>query len=54
MFQGGDDGELGDLIDRELRGKDTVKNGSSKLNTTVGSLAPGRSCTARAWTSCPS
>ena len=32
MFQGGDDRELRDLIARELRGEDTVENGSSKLN----------------------
>jgi lipopolysaccharide/colanic/teichoic acid biosynthesis glycosyltransferase len=32
MFRGGDDRELRELIARELRGEDTVENGSSKLN----------------------
>jgi lipopolysaccharide/colanic/teichoic acid biosynthesis glycosyltransferase len=32
MFQGADDRALRDLIARELRGEDTVENGSSKLN----------------------
>ena len=32
MFQGVDDRALRDLIARELRGEDTVENGSSKLN----------------------
>jgi lipopolysaccharide/colanic/teichoic acid biosynthesis glycosyltransferase len=32
MFQGGDDRALRDLIARELRGEDTVVNGSSKLD----------------------
>jgi lipopolysaccharide/colanic/teichoic acid biosynthesis glycosyltransferase len=32
MFRGGDDGRLRDLIARELRGENTVENGSSKLN----------------------
>jgi lipopolysaccharide/colanic/teichoic acid biosynthesis glycosyltransferase len=32
MFQGVDDSALRDLIARELRGEDTVENGSSKLN----------------------
>jgi lipopolysaccharide/colanic/teichoic acid biosynthesis glycosyltransferase len=32
MFQGGDDRRLRELIARELRGEDTVKDGSSKLN----------------------
>jgi lipopolysaccharide/colanic/teichoic acid biosynthesis glycosyltransferase len=32
MFLGGDDGRLRDLIARELRGEDTVENGSAKLN----------------------
>jgi lipopolysaccharide/colanic/teichoic acid biosynthesis glycosyltransferase len=32
MFQGVDDHVLRDLIARELRGEDTVENGSSKLN----------------------
>ena len=32
MFQGGDDSALRELIARELRGEDTVQNGSSKLN----------------------
>jgi lipopolysaccharide/colanic/teichoic acid biosynthesis glycosyltransferase len=32
MFRGGDDGRLRELIARELRGEDTVENGSSKLN----------------------
>jgi lipopolysaccharide/colanic/teichoic acid biosynthesis glycosyltransferase len=32
MFRGGDDGRLRDLIARELRGEDTVENGSSKLS----------------------
>jgi len=32
MFQGGDDRAHRDLIARELRGEDTVENGSSKLS----------------------
>jgi lipopolysaccharide/colanic/teichoic acid biosynthesis glycosyltransferase len=32
MTQGGSDAQLRDLIARELRGEDTVENGSSKLN----------------------
>jgi len=32
MFRGGDDRELRELIARELRGEDTIENGSSKLN----------------------
>jgi lipopolysaccharide/colanic/teichoic acid biosynthesis glycosyltransferase len=32
MFRGGDDRQLRELIARELRGEDTVENGSSKLN----------------------
>ena len=32
MSSGGDDAALRDLIARELRGEDTVVNGSSKLN----------------------